>query len=178
MSENLPCKNCSFVDCDISPDGYSIRSEDLFGGDHVQRFFSQLQFLVIGCALLGCSISSYADSCVMFHKRAPVRAVCGKIINELGEPPDGVELTLATESGSSLFTAKTDKRGRFAFGPVPKGDYTLRATAPSYLTAQRPIRVTRDRDNTCKAAIEVKLGTSSCRGGISVKGFDKQSDLD
>jgi hypothetical protein len=113
----------------------------------------------------------------MFHKRAPVRAVCGKIINEAGEPPDGVELTLTTESGSSLFTAKTDKRGRFAFGPVPKGDYTLRATAPSYLTAQRPIRVTCDRDDICKATIEVKLGTSSCRGGISVKGIDNQSEL-
>jgi Carboxypeptidase regulatory-like domain len=143
----------------------------------VQRFFSYLQFLVIVCALLESSIASHADSCVMFHKRAPVRAVCGKIINESGERPDGVELTLATESGSALFTAKTDKRGRFAFGPVPKGDYTLRATASSYLTEQRSIRVTRDRDNTCKATIEVKLGTSSCRGGIYVKSFDKESDL-
>jgi Carboxypeptidase regulatory-like domain len=142
----------------------------------VQRRFSHLQLLVIVCALLESPVASHADSCVMFHKRAPVRAVCGKIINEVGEPPDGVELTLATESGSSLFTAKTDKRGRFAFGPVPKGDYTLRATAPSYLSEQRPIRVTRDRDNTCKAMIEVKLGTSSCRGGIYVTGIDKQSD--
>ena len=150
---------------------------DLFGGDYVQRLFSQLQCLMIGCALLGCSIAAYADSCVMFHKRAPVRAVCGKIINELGERPEGVKLTLATASGSSLFTAKTDTRGRFDFGPVPKGDYTLRATAPSYLSEQRPIRVTRDRDNTCKAMIEVKLGTSPCRGGIYVKNFDKESDL-
>src|SRR6202035_127958 len=100
----------------------------------MQRLFFHLQCLVIGWALLECSVASHADSCVMFHKRAPVRAVCGKIVNELGERPDGVELTLATESGSALFTAKTDKRGRFAFGPTPKGDYTLRATAPSYLT--------------------------------------------
>jgi len=112
----------------------------------------------------------------MFHKRAPVRAVCGTVINELGERPEGVELTLATESGSARFTAKTDKRGGFAFGPVPKGDYTLRATAFSYLTEQRPIRVTRDRDTTCQATIEVKLGTSSCRGGIQVNSFDKKSD--
>jgi len=144
----------------------------------MQSLFFHLRCLVIGCALLESSVASHADSCVIFHKRAPVRAVCGKIINELGERPDGVKLTLATASGSALFTAKTDHRGRFAFGPVPKGDYTLRATAPSYLSEQRPIRVTRDRDNACEAMIEVKLGTSSCGGGIYVKGFDKKYDPD
>jgi Carboxypeptidase regulatory-like domain len=144
----------------------------------MERRLSHLQRFAVTSALLGCSVASYADSCVKSHKRAPVRAVCGKIINGSGERPDVVELTLATESGSVLFTAKTDKRGRFAFGPVPKGDYTLRATAPSYLTEQRPIRVTRDRGNTCKAMIEVKLGTSSCIGGIYVKSFDKKSDPD
>ena len=143
----------------------------------MQRLFSHLLFLMVGCALPGCATACYADSCVMFHKRAPVRAVCGQIIDESGERPDGAKLTLAAATGSARFTAKTDTRGRFDFGPVPKGDYTLRATAPSYRSEQRPIRVTRDRDRTCKAAIEVKLGTFSCRGGIYVKYFDKESDL-
>jgi hypothetical protein len=65
----------------------------------MQRLFFHLQCLVIGCALLECSVAAHADSCVMFHKRAPMRAVCGRVINIAGEKLNQVELTLTGRNG-------------------------------------------------------------------------------
>jgi len=109
----------------------------------MQRLFSHLQCLVIAFALLPCSVVSHADSCVMFHKSAPVRAVCGRVINIAGEKLNDVELTLTGETGSVLFTTKSDTKGSFSFGSIPKGNYTLHAKAPSYRVAEREIRVTK-----------------------------------
>jgi hypothetical protein len=46
----------------------------------------------------------------MFPKRAPVRAVCGRIINLAGEKLNNVDLTLTGETGSVLFTTRSDQR--------------------------------------------------------------------
>jgi hypothetical protein len=77
---------------------------------YMQRLFFHLQCLVIRFTLLACSVASHADSCVMFHKRAPVRAVCGRIINLAGEKLNNVDLTLTGETGSVLFTTRSDQR--------------------------------------------------------------------
>ena len=70
----------------------------------MQGLFFRLKCLVIGFALLECSVASHADTCVMFHKRAPVKAVCGRVTNGGGEKLNNVELTLTGETGSVLFT--------------------------------------------------------------------------
>jgi Carboxypeptidase regulatory-like domain len=144
----------------------------------MQRFFFRLRCLVIGCALLECSVASYADSCVMFHKRAPVRAVCGRVINIAGEKLNNVELTLTGETSSALFTTKSDTKGSFSFGSIPKGDYTLHAEAPGYHVAEREVRVTNTNENKCSPKIDVTLGFGVCDTGTRVKGVDKPSDLD
>jgi hypothetical protein len=144
----------------------------------MQRLFSHLQCLVIAFALLACSVVSHADSCVMFHKRAPVRAVCGRVINIAGEKLNDVELTLTGETGSVLFTTKSDTKGSFSFGSIPKGNYTLHAKAPSYRVAEREIRVTKADEKKCSSKIDVKLGFGMCDTGTHVKGVDKPSDLD
>ncbi len=99
----------------------------------------------------------------MFHKRAPVRAVCGRVVNIAGEKLNHVELTLTGETGSVLFTTTSDTKGFFSFGSVAKGGYTLHAKAPGYHAAEREIRVT---------------NTNVCDTGTHVKGVDNPSDLD
>ena len=144
----------------------------------MKRLSFHLQCLVSSCALLECSGASYADTCVIFHKRAPVRAVCGRVINIAGEKLNNVELTLTDETGPVLFTTRSDTKGSFSFGSIPKGDYTLHATAPGYREAKREIRVTNTNKKKCSPKIDVKLGFGSCDTGTRVKGVDKLSDLD
>jgi hypothetical protein len=84
----------------------------------------------------------------MFHKRAPVRTVCGRVVNVAGEKLDHVDRTLTGEAGSVLFTTRSDNKGSFSFGAIPKGDYTLHGKAPGYRVAARDIQVTNvDRNN-------------------------------
>ena len=142
------------------------------------RLFFHLQRLVIASALLGCSVASHADSCVMLHKRAPVRAVCGRVINIAGEKLNNVDLTLTGEAGSVLFTTRSDTKGLFSFGSIPKGDYTLHAKAPGYRVAERELRITNTGENKCSPTIDVKLGFRVCDTGTHIKGVDKPSDLD
>jgi Carboxypeptidase regulatory-like domain len=144
----------------------------------MQGLFFRLQCLVIGCALLECSVASHADSCVMFHKGAPVRAVCGRATNRAGEKLNNVALTLTGETGSVLFTTWSDSKGSFSFSSIPNGDYTLHAEAPGYRVAKREIRVTNTDEEKCSPKIDVTLGFGSCDTGTYVKGVDKPSDLD
>jgi hypothetical protein len=144
----------------------------------MQRLFFHVQCLVIGFTLLECSVASHADSCVMFHKRAPVRAVCGRIINIAGEKLNNVDLTLTGETGSVLFTTRSDTKGSFSLGSIPKGDYMLHAKAPGYRVAEREIRVTHTDEKKCSPKIDITLGFRYCDTGTQVKGVDKPSDLD
>ena len=139
--------------------------------------FPYICSVVVGFILLQSASASYPDTCSKYHKRARVKSVCGRISNILGQRPDGVELTLVTESGSVLSSAQVDNQGKFSFAPVPKGGYTLRATAPWYRTEQRQLSVTRDRTKSCKSSIDVKLGFTTCQGGTYIRGVDKKSDL-
>jgi len=139
--------------------------------------FPYICSFVVGFILLQSACVGYADTCYKYHKRAPVKSVCGRITNTLGQRPDGIELTLVTESGSVFASAQVDNQGKFAFVPVPKGDYTLRATAPGYRTEERQVSVTHDRTKSCKPNIDVKLGFTTCQGGTYIRGVDKKSDL-
>ena len=144
----------------------------------MQRLFFCLQCLVIGCALLECSVASHADSCVMFHKPAPVRAVCGRVTNRAGEKLNNVALTLTGETASVLFTTWSDTKGSFSFSSIPNGDYTLHAETTGYRVAKREIRVTNTDEEKRSPKINVTLGFGSCDTGTYVKGVDKPSGLD
>lgn len=120
-----------------------------------------------------------SDECVMFHKRAPVPSVCGRITNIAGEQVNGVDVELIDESVSgSSFWARSDGKGRFLFAPVPQGDYTLRIDSPDYHKVVRQLRVTRSNYQNCRTQIKVTLGFKACDTGTYVKGFDKESDLE
>ena len=135
-----------------------------------------LRLLVVSWAILRCRTAVHADSCTKFYKRAPVN-VCGHVFNPLGEKLNNVELTLADEAGSVLFATRSDGKGFFAFGPIAKGEYTIRAKLQPYIQVHRDIRVTRDNDQKCSPKIEIQLGTSLCTSGTRIKGVDKPSDL-
>jgi len=143
----------------------------------MQTRFLLIRSIVITFILLQLVCACHADTCYKHHKRAPVRAVCGRVHNVLGERPNGIELTLSADNSSSRFSAKTDDKGGFVFGPVPKGDYTLRASAPGYTPEERPLRISGDGKKSCTQQINVTLGFRSCDGGTYIRGFDKKSDL-
>ncbi len=105
-------------------------------------------------------------------RQAAVSDVCGRVINPAGERLNGVELSLTSESDSATFAVESDGVGSFSFGPVPKGDYTLHATALHYHGAVRQIRVARSSDKPCTGRIVITLGFDVCDTGVRVKGTD------
>jgi hypothetical protein len=146
---------------------------------NMPRLFFHLLWLVLGFAFVQGPTILYADSCVKFHKRAPMKAVCGRVTNAAGESLTKVDLTLTDETGAVLFTASSENGGRFSFGSIPKGDYLLRAKGPlGYSEVQREIRVTKDNRKRCSPKIEISLGPGSCSSGTRIKGVDKPSDLE
>jgi len=138
-----------------------------------------LRWFVLGFAVVHCATILHADECVKFHKRAPLKAVCGRVTNEAGERLAKVELTLTGEAGVVLFTASSDNQGRFLFRAIPKGNYLLRATGSTgYREVERAIRVTENNQKRCSAKIEISLGPGYCESGTRIKGIDKESDLE
>lgn len=133
--------------------------------------------LVIACVLLQSPLSN-ADTCVLYHKRAPLKAVCGTVIDPTGERLKDVELTLTDEKGSVVFSTHSDTKGKFSFRLVPKGDYTLNVAAEGLHKAHRDIRVIRTGNRSCHRNIAVTLGAGVCDTGTYIKGIDKPSDLD
>ncbi len=153
--------------------GRSIISLDML------PIFLRLRWIVFGLAFIQCATILHSDECVKFHNRAPLKAVCGHVTNAAGERLHAVKLTLAGEAGAELFTATSDNQGRFSFGPIPKGDYLLRANGPSgYSEVRREIRVTENNAKRCSPKIEISLGPGSCSSGTRTKGVDKPSDLE
>jgi len=137
-----------------------------------------LHFATLAFTVLLFTLDLNADTCVKYHKRAPVKAVCGRVINFAGEKLGNVKFSLTDDQGSVLYTATSDGRGDFRFASVKKGQYTLRATAPGWMDVQREILVTHDNRRRCYSKINVTLGVSVCTTGTYVKGVDKPSDLD
>jgi hypothetical protein len=151
----------------------SAWNKAILGEETVTKPFSNLRYFVIICALLPWSDGSHAATCVLPSKRAAVSDVCGRVINPAGERLNGVELSLTSESDSATFAVESDGVGSFSFGPVPKGDYTLHATALHYHGAVRQIRVARSSDKPCTGRIVITLGFDVCDTGVRVKGTDK-----
>jgi uncharacterized surface anchored protein len=137
-----------------------------------------IHFGILFLAVLVSSTQADADTCVKYHKRAPLKAVCGRVINVAGEKLSDVEFSLTDDKGAVLYTTKSDTKGRFRFESVRKGNYILHATAAGYQATQRDVQVTRETNRKCSPKVEVTLGLSVCSTGTYVKGVDKPSDLD
>jgi hypothetical protein len=120
-------------------------------------------------------IPARADTCVADTNRAPVPAVCGRVINNVGSPVAKAEITLINDADSTTFHATSDSKGRFLLPSAPNGDYTLHATATSLHDASRQLRVTQSGQNkSCKEKIVIKLGFNVCDSFVHVKGVDKK----
>jgi hypothetical protein len=167
----------------ISPQRANSKVQRGFGSGIIlfdmSRLFFHLLWLMLGFAFVQGPTIVHADSCVKFHKRAPMKAVCGRVTSAAGESLTKVDLTLTGETGAMLFTARSENEGRFSFGSIPKGDYLLRAKGPlGYAEVQREIRVTKNNKKRCSPKIEISLGPGSCMSGTRIKGVDKPSDLE
>src|SRR5579872_4937847 len=75
--------------------------------------------LVIICILLQPSLS-HADTCVLYHRRAPVKAVCGTVIDPAGERLKDVEVTLTNTDGSVVFSTHSDANENSIWSPIPQ----------------------------------------------------------
>ena len=140
----------------------------------MKRRFFPLQCLVIGCTLLQCSTALHANTCFKFHKRAPVKAICGRVMDLTGQRLNNAGLSLTGETGSVLYSTTSDGQGYFSFHSIPKGDYTLHVESPGYYVAEREIRVISASEKKCSPKIEVTLGVQICDTGTYVKGVDKK----
>jgi len=134
--------------------------------------------LLIAIVAIQLHSSAWQPECVKYHKRARVRAVCGRVTNPAGEFINGAELSLISDCVSSPQVVKSDAKGRFEFTGVPKGNYTLHATSRDYHVADRDIEVISAGSQQCEPAIEIQLGFDVCDTGVFVRGVDKPSDLD
>jgi Carboxypeptidase regulatory-like domain len=144
----------------------------------MSRFLLRLQALAIATVLLQSAAISHADTCVGYVKRAPVKAVCGRVIDLTGAKLKNVELTLPGEDGSVLFSTRSDDAGKFSFSSIPTGDYTLHVKAEGYHEPERQIHVISSKHGACRHRIEIELGLKVCDTSIYVKGVDKPSDLE
>jgi hypothetical protein len=133
--------------------------------------------VLIACSFLQYPAVSRADECALYHKRAPVEAVCGSVVGP-NERFKDVEVTLTDVQGSVVFRTHSDARGKISFRSVPKRDYMLHAATEGYHEAERQIRVTRAGSQACQRKIAVSLGMSYCQSATYIEGIDKPSDLD
>lgn len=72
----------------------------------------------------------------------PEVKVSGRLVDALGDPYGGVEMTIASENAVERDT--TDARGRFSF-TVPRGTYVLRYDGPGGPQNSHQVSATRDR---------------------------------
>jgi hypothetical protein len=112
-----------------------------------------------------------------WHKRAPVEAVCGRVVGVTERQLKDVEATLTDVQGSAVFRAHSDARGKFS-SQFPKATtgYMLSRRAPTKPSGKfdSPALVVQ----ACHRKIAVSLGMSYGHNATYIEGIDKPSDLD
>ncbi|GHG89303.1 carboxypeptidase-like regulatory domain-containing protein [Comamonas sp. JC664] len=74
------------------------------------------------------------------------RFLQGRVISEAATPLPGARLTLFHQDHARFFAAQAGADGRFAFGPLPPGDYTVVASHEGLLTDSLQDVVSEDLD--------------------------------
>ncbi|HUF51481.1 MAG TPA: carboxypeptidase-like regulatory domain-containing protein [Longimicrobiales bacterium] len=76
---------------------------------------------------------------------ASAQSIAGRVLEQVGQRPIGlVEVTLHNADGVRLIATESDWDGRFRFGPLAAGLYTLRAARIGYADASVQVDVTLD----------------------------------
>jgi len=87
-------------------------------------------------------------------------------------------VTLTDETGLVLFRERSDAKGKFFFGSLPKRDYTLHVDAPGYHLVERHLRVTRTNNNVAAQRSMSNSAFGCVTQGTYIKGVNKPGDLD
>jgi len=67
---------------------------------------------------------------VVESAQLPSASIVGRVVDELGQPADGAQLVLVREMTKGGTLHHPDPSGRFELGPLPPGQWTLRAGSP------------------------------------------------
>jgi len=108
---------------------------------------------------------SWGNECFAPPPLKPIHRVCGIVINPLGEPLSGAEVTIL-QDGREVASQQTSKDGKFSFEQLPAGNYDIKVVAHDYPSANFSIVIVRSAVK-CKRALQVLLAVGSCGGGIS-----------
>jgi hypothetical protein len=104
--------------------------------------------------------------------------VTGGLVDELGNPIEGVKVSAFDPNGNVVAETLTDKEGRYSFDSLPAGAYTLTV---SYSGISSPIEIQFEKQEK-RASIPTGLRVSEIYGDIQGKSFikarwDRMSDV-
>jgi len=99
----------------------------------------------------------------------PLRGVCGKVIDQAGEPVAHATVTVLKD-GAQLATAQTGEDGRFSVEGLKAGSYEIQAQATGFPGFRFPVVVEKP-GKICKRALEILLQVGrleNCGGTVRI----------
>jgi Carboxypeptidase regulatory-like domain len=142
--------------------------------------------LILVALLLGTGLPMAADECPMPRNPVKVNLACGKVYDPRGKVLSGVDLELMNKEAVAG-EARADSEGKFSFGQLPVGKYTLTTHSSGWQLAW-PVEITAavaaDASENgashkgCKDPLKVKLsiGLSACGSSVDKKGYKPRFD--
>jgi hypothetical protein len=112
--------------------------------------------LLAGLFLLLQTQPSGAEAiCGKVRPLKPVRCLCGRLIDPIGDPISGATIEV-TKDGIGLATVKTDGKGNFIFDELKPGSYELDAHSDGFRPFRSPIVVAKPAKQ-CRRGLVIQL---------------------
>jgi hypothetical protein len=129
--------------------------------------------------LIGTGLPMAADECLSPRNPVQIKLACGKIYDPSGKVISGVDLQLMNKE-TVVGEAHADSEGKFSFGRLPAGAYTMTTHTSGWHLAW-PVEIivgAAAPSKSCKEPLKVKLsvGLSACGSSVDKKGYKPKFD--